>query len=122
MPWVTYTDPEIGHVGKYARDLEEQKQEYDTYKYDFFHSDRAICDEAEGFLKVHCAKDTDTILGCTIVGGPAGEMITHMTSAMFNKVGLATLGQGVTPYPVYSEAIKAVSGQVRGKIAKLGKK
>lgn len=76
LPWATYTDPEIAHVGKYPRELEEAKIEFDTYKADYHVNGRAICDEVEGFVKVHCKKGSDKILGATIVGGPAGEMIT----------------------------------------------
>jgi pyruvate/2-oxoglutarate dehydrogenase complex dihydrolipoamide dehydrogenase (E3) component len=110
LPWCTYTDPEIAHVGKYPKEMDEASIQYDTYKSDFHHNDRAICEEVSGFVKFHCKKGSDTILGCTIVGGPAGDMITHVTSAMFNKVGLKKIGACVTPYPTYADAIKACTG------------
>jgi pyruvate/2-oxoglutarate dehydrogenase complex dihydrolipoamide dehydrogenase (E3) component len=75
MSWSTFTDPEIAHVGKYPRDLEKEGIEYDTYKYDMAHNDRAICDSVVGMVKIHCKKGTDKILGSTIVGGPSGDMI-----------------------------------------------
>ena len=112
LPWCTYTDPEIGHVGYYPWEMDELGIEYDTYKSDFSHNDWAVCEQVNGFIKFHCKKGTDEILGCTVCGGPAGDMITHVTSAMFNKIGLSTIGAGVTPYPVYSEGIKACTGQI----------
>jgi len=75
LPWATYTDPEIAHVGKYSHELDAEKIEYDTYNKYYDKSDRAICEGVNGFMKIHTKKGTDTILGATIVGGPAGDMI-----------------------------------------------
>jgi pyruvate/2-oxoglutarate dehydrogenase complex dihydrolipoamide dehydrogenase (E3) component len=118
MSWCTYTDPEIAHVGKYSRELEEEGTEFDTYKYDLGHNDRAICENEDGFIKIHCKKGGDTILGCTIVGGPAGDMICSVASAMYNKVGLSKFGAVVHPYPTFAEGFKALTGQINMK--KLG--
>jgi pyruvate/2-oxoglutarate dehydrogenase complex dihydrolipoamide dehydrogenase (E3) component len=117
LPRCTYTEPEVASVGKTKQTLEEMKIEYDVYKSDLIDNDRAICEEkTRGFIKFYTEKNGETILGCTIVGGPAGEMITHVTSAMFNKIGLSKIGGGVTPYPVYAEGIKACTGQIMGKM------
>ena len=51
--------------------------------------DRALCEGKKGFMKIHCAQGTDKILGATIVGGPAGELISFVTSAMYNGIGMA---------------------------------
>jgi len=115
LPWATYTEPEIAHVGLYPKEMEEQEIEFDTYKSDYHHNDRAICEETEGFIKIHTEKGGDKILGATIVGGPAGDMIYTITSAMYNKVGLKSIGACVCPYPIYSEGIKACTGQINGK-------
>lgn len=118
MSWCTYTDPEIAHVGKYPRELEEEGVEYDTYKISYNRNDRAICESDQGMVKIHCKKGTDTILGSTIVGGPAGDMICSVASAMYNKVGLSKFGAVVHPYPTYAEAFKALTGQYN--LQKLG--
>ncbi len=107
IPWCTYTDPEIAHVGLYARDAEKQGIAVDTFVRHFKEVDRAIAEgEEEGFVKVHVRKGTDRILGATIVARHAGEMISEITVAMVGKVGLKTLGGVIHPYPTQAEAIK----------------
>lgn len=120
MSWCTYTEPEIAHVGKYPYQLEEEGIEYDTYKVNIGDNDRAICESETGFVKIHCKKGSDKILGSTIVGGPAGDMICSVASAMYNKIGLGTFGAVVHPYPTYAEAFKALTGQFN--LKKLGPK
>ncbi|MCI0586716.1 MAG: mercuric reductase [Planctomycetes bacterium] len=107
MPWATYTDPEIAHVGMYERDAREKGIEIDTYLQRFDDVDRAIADgEEEGFVKIHVRKGTDQILGATIVARHAGEMISEVTTAIVGKVGLGTLASVIHPYPTQAEAIK----------------
>lgn len=65
--------------------------------------------------KVHCKKGTDKILGGSIVGGPAGDLICSLASAMYNKVGLRTLGASIHPYPTYGEVFKALTGVYNSK-------
>jgi len=109
IPWTTYTDPEIAHVGMYEADAEETGIEVDTYKKDFAGLDRAIADgEEEGFVKVHVKKGTDRILGATIVARHAGEMISEITVAMADGVGLGTVAGAIHPYPTQAEAIRQV--------------
>src|SRR4030095_1083438 len=68
MPWCTYTDPEVAHVGLYEHDARERGVAVDTYVRDFKEVDRAILDgEEEGFVKVHVRKGRDKILGATVV-------------------------------------------------------
>ncbi len=107
MPWATYTDPEIAHVGMYERDAKEKGIEIDTFVRKFEEVDRAIADgEEEGFVKVHVRKGTDGILGATIVARHAGEMISELTTAIVGKVGLRALSGVIHPYPTQAEAIK----------------
>ena len=69
--------------------------------------DRAIADgEEEGFAKIHVKKDTDKILGATIVARHAGDMISEVTLAMVGNVGLKTLATVIHPYPTQAEAIR----------------
>ena len=79
--------------------MKKEGVEFDLYKINYDKSDRAICDSTSGVAKIYCKKGTDKILGGTIVGGPAGDMICNLASAMHNKIGLSTLGACVHPYP-----------------------
>ena len=106
LPWCTYTDPEIAHVGKYSWQLDAEGIEYDTYRKPFARLDRALCEGKKGFIKVHTTKGGDEILGATSVGGPAGELISILTAGMTNGLSLSKIGQGVYPYPTWAEGIK----------------
>ncbi len=107
IPWATYTDPEVAHVGLYEKDLAEQNIAFATFIREFSDVDRGIVDgETEGFVKVHVKKGTDQILGATIVGSHAGDMISEITVAMQSGVGLGTLANVIHPYPTAAEAIR----------------
>lgn len=107
MPWCTYTDPEIAHVGLYERQAKDRGMEISTYKVEWDDVDRAVADgEEDGFIKVHVCKGTDRIVGATIVAAHAGEMISELSVAMAGKVGLGALSGVIHPYPTQAEAIK----------------
>jgi pyruvate/2-oxoglutarate dehydrogenase complex dihydrolipoamide dehydrogenase (E3) component len=107
IPWCTYTDPEIAHVGMYERDARERGIAIDTFVRPLNEVDRAIADgEEEGFVKVHVRKGTDEILGATIVARHAGEMISEITLAMVGNLGLRALTNVIHTYPTQAEAIK----------------
>lgn len=111
MPWCTYTDPEIAHVGMYQREADEKKIATDIYKYEMAENDRALADgEAYGFVKVLVKKGTDQILGATIVSSHAGETISEISTAMAAGMGLGKLNTVIHPYPTQAEAIKRVAG------------
>lgn len=107
VPWCTYTDPEVAHVGLSERTAKEQGIEIDTFKQEFDHVDRAMLDgEESGFVKIHVRKGTDTIVGATIVARHAGEMINEITMAMVYKIGLGKISSVIHPYPTQAEAIR----------------
>lgn len=107
IPWCTYTDPEIAHVGLSGRDAEKQGIAVQTFLVPMPEVDRAVVDgEEEGFVKIHVKKGTDQILGATIVARHAGEMINEITLAMTKKIGLGTLATVIHPYPTQAEAIR----------------
>ncbi|MBF2057680.1 MAG: mercuric reductase [Cyanobacterium sp. T60_A2020_053] len=107
IPWVTFTDPEIAHVGSYGKDLDKKGIEYDTIKIPFSTVDRAIVDgEEEGFVKILHQRGSDKILGATIVASHAGEMISEITTAMVNNIGLNGLSSVIHSYPTQADAIK----------------
>ncbi len=110
MPWCTYTDPEVAHVGIYEAEAEARGISTDTFKVDMSDIDRALTDgETEGFAKVLVRKGTDRILGATIVSAHAGEMISEISLAMAAGVGLKTISGVIHPYPTQAEAIKRVA-------------
>jgi pyruvate/2-oxoglutarate dehydrogenase complex dihydrolipoamide dehydrogenase (E3) component len=107
MPWCIYTDPEVAHVGMYPKEANEQGIEIDTFSVPLNDVDRAIVDgEAAGFAKIHVIKGTDKILGATIVARHAGEMISEITLAMTNNLGLGAIAKTIHPYPTQAEAIR----------------
>ncbi len=107
VPWCTYTEPEIAHVGLYEHEAREKGIEIDTYLQPMSEVDRAITDgEEDGFVKVHCRKGSDEIVGATIVAGHAGDMISELTLAMVGKIGLGAIAGVVHPYPTQAEAIR----------------
>ncbi|MBN3926757.1 mercuric reductase [Nostoc sp. NMS4] len=114
MPWVTYTDPEIAHVGLSEHEAQKLGVEVTTIEIPFSSVDRAIADGEEfGFLKIHHKKGSDKILGATIVASHAGEMISEVTTAMVNKIGLSKLSSVIHPYPTQAEAIKKAADAYR---------
>ena len=107
IPWCTYTNPEIAHVGIYENEANDRGIEVDTYKVEFKEVDRAIAEgEEEGFVKIHTQKRKESILGATIVARHAGEMISEITLAMVNGVGLGKIAGVIHPYPTQAEAIR----------------
>jgi pyruvate/2-oxoglutarate dehydrogenase complex dihydrolipoamide dehydrogenase (E3) component len=110
MPWCTYTDPEIAHVGFYEKEAEEKGILVQTFVQKFDEVDRAALDgEPDGFVRVHTRKGTDRILGATVVARHAGEMISELTLAMVGRLGLKTVARTIHPYPTQAEAIKKVA-------------
>jgi pyruvate/2-oxoglutarate dehydrogenase complex dihydrolipoamide dehydrogenase (E3) component len=110
VPWCTYTDPEVAHVGMYQGDAEERGMEVATLTVPFADLDRAVLDgESEGFARVHLKKGTDRILGATIVARHAGEMINELSLAINSGLGLSAIGKTIHPYPTQGEAIKKLA-------------
>ena len=110
VPWCTYTDPAIAHVGMYEKHATKQGIAVDTFVRPLARVDRAIIDgEDEGFVKICVKKGTDRIIGATIVATHAGEMISELTLAMVGRVGLGTISRVIHPYPTHAEAIKHVA-------------
>ncbi|MGF1602769.1 MAG: mercuric reductase [Thermosynechococcaceae cyanobacterium] len=114
MPWVTFTDPEIAHVGLYEHEAQDQGMDINTIKILFDDVDRALADgEEDGFVKIHLKKGSDQILGATIVARHAGEMISEITTAIVNKVGLGSMASVIHPYPTQADAIKRAADAYR---------
>lgn len=111
LPAVTFTDPEVARVGLNEREALEQGVAYEVTRYDLAELDRAIADgNQQGVIKVLTVPGKDRILGATIAGTGAGEMLAEFTLAMTRGIGLNKLLGTIHPYPTYSESVKAAAG------------
>jgi pyruvate/2-oxoglutarate dehydrogenase complex dihydrolipoamide dehydrogenase (E3) component len=114
MPWVTYTDPEIAHVGLYEQDARQKGIAFSVINIPMSSVDRAIADgETEGFVKVLHRQGSDEILGATIVARHAGEMIGEVSTAIVHGIGLSKLSSVIHPYPTQAEGIKKAADAYR---------
>ena len=112
IPWCTYTDPEIAHVGMSEAEAKARGIAIKTFVQEFDAVDRAILDgETDGLLKVHVAAGTDRIVGATIVASHAGEMISEVTLAMAKGIGLGAIADVIHPYPTQAEALRKIGDQ-----------
>jgi pyruvate/2-oxoglutarate dehydrogenase complex dihydrolipoamide dehydrogenase (E3) component/uncharacterized membrane protein YdjX (TVP38/TMEM64 family) len=112
MPTVTFTAPEIARVGLNIREAEEQGIAHDVHRYELTELDRAITDgHTEGWVQVLTPPGKDRILGVTVVGARAGDMLSEFTLAMRHGLGLNAILATIHPYPTWAEANKAVAGQ-----------
>lgn len=112
IPWCTFSDPEVARVGLNEHEAKEQGIKYEVTRYNIDDLDRAIADEeARGFVKVLTVPGKDRILGVTIVGYHAGELITEYISAMKHGLGLNKILGTIHIYPTLSEASKYAAGE-----------
>ncbi|MBX3418425.1 MAG: mercuric reductase [Pirellulaceae bacterium] len=112
IPWCTYTSPEIAHVGLYPAEAERTGRPIRTFVQEFSRLDRAILDgETEGLIQIHCSPKSDRILGATIVGPHAGDLISSVVMAMKHNIGLRKIASVIHPYPTYAEALRKVGDQ-----------
>jgi pyruvate/2-oxoglutarate dehydrogenase complex dihydrolipoamide dehydrogenase (E3) component/uncharacterized membrane protein YdjX (TVP38/TMEM64 family) len=111
VPWVTFTDPEVARVGLNETEAKEKKIPYEASVYGIDDLDRAIADgEAEGMLKVLTRPGSDRILGATIAGEHAGEILAELVAAMRHGIGLKGILGTIHSYPTVAEANKYAAG------------
>jgi pyruvate/2-oxoglutarate dehydrogenase complex dihydrolipoamide dehydrogenase (E3) component len=111
IPWCTYTDPEIAHVGLYEAEAKLRGIAVATYTQELAEVDRAVLDgETNGFVKVHVRAGSDRIVGATVVASHAGEIISELTTAIAAGIGLGRLGDVIHPYPTQADAIRRAAG------------
>ncbi len=116
IPRATYIDPEVARVGLNEKEAHQQNIPYQVTSYSIKDSDRAITDEeAKGFIKVLTPPGKDKVLGVTIVGPRAGELITEYVLAMKHNIGLNKILSTIHTYPTLMEINKSVAGQWRKK-------
>jgi pyruvate/2-oxoglutarate dehydrogenase complex dihydrolipoamide dehydrogenase (E3) component len=107
IPWCTYTEPELAHVGLTPALADERGVALDTIEVEMRAVDRARLDgETEGFLRVHLRRGKDEIVGATLVSAHAGETISALSLAMTNRIGLGGIARTVHPYPTQGEVLK----------------
>jgi pyruvate/2-oxoglutarate dehydrogenase complex dihydrolipoamide dehydrogenase (E3) component len=112
IPWTTFIDPEVAHVGLNEQQAEEQGVEYEVTRYGIDDLDRAMAESAdEGFVKVLTVPGKDRILGVTIVGEHAGELLAEFVLAMTHGLGLNKILGTVHTYPTWAEANKYAAGE-----------
>ena len=111
IPWATFTDPEVARVGLNEIEAKDRNISYEVTTYAIDDLDRAIADEeAHGMIKVLTVPGKDRILGVTIVGEHAGDLIAEYVGAMRNKIGLNKILGTIHIYPTLAEANKYVAG------------
>jgi len=104
VPWCTYTDPEVAHVGLGEKEAKQKNVEYDLFVVPLEDVDRAVVESEEmGFAKVLTAKRSDKILGATIVAPHAGDLLHEVVLAMKTGVGLGTIASTIHAYPTLAE-------------------
>ena len=112
IPWATFVDPEVARVGLNEQDAIAQGVAYEVTKYGIDDLDRAIADsEAHGFVKVLTVPGKDKILGVTIVGSHAGDLLAEYVLAMKHGLGLNKILGTIHTYPTMAEANKYAAGE-----------
>jgi pyruvate/2-oxoglutarate dehydrogenase complex dihydrolipoamide dehydrogenase (E3) component len=107
IPWCTYCDPEIAHIGMHAREARERSIPVECYTTMMHDVDRAITDGQDyGFVKIYVTQGTDQILGATIVATRASELINEMSVIMCAGIGMRRLATILHTYPAQSDAIR----------------
>jgi len=110
VSWCTFTEPEIARVGLNESEAKQKNLVYNSYRYSLNDLDRAICDrETEGFIRVLTEKKTDQILGVTIVGSHAGDLLHELALAMHQKIGLKKVASTIHIYPTLAEISKRIA-------------
>lgn len=113
VPWVTFTDPEVAHVGLTESQAKEKFADaIEIHRWEMSRTDRAVCEnDTDGFIKL-ITKRNGSILGATIVAARAGETITEFIVAIKQGLKVADLAGAIHPYPTYSTAVQQMAAEV----------
>jgi pyruvate/2-oxoglutarate dehydrogenase complex dihydrolipoamide dehydrogenase (E3) component len=107
IPWCTYTNPEIAHVGLNEEEARKSGTEVETFTLPFADNDRGVVDsDTAGFARVHASKKNGKLLGATLVSRHAGESIGELVMAIQHGIKVGALGSVIHPYPTEAEIIK----------------
>ena len=111
LPWAIYTDPEIARVGLNETAARDRGIPFELTVFDLADLDRAVAEgETQGFIRFVTKRGTDRIIGATVVGSHAAELISTATLAMKHRIGLNKLLGTIVPYPAWTEGLKRASG------------
>lgn len=111
IPWCTFTDPEVARVGLSEEEAKQQGIAYEVTRYDLDDLDRAIADsEDHGWIKLLTKPGSDKLLGATIVGSHAGDLLAEFVLAMKHGLGLNKILGTIHTYPTLAEGSKAAAG------------
>lgn len=112
VPWCTYTQPELAHVGASWSEVAKLGDDADTITIPLSEVDRARLDGSdEGFLRVHLKKGSDRILAATIVADNGGDIISQLSQGITHQMGLGAIGKTIFPYPTQAEAVRKAADQ-----------
>ena len=112
VPWVTYTEPELGHVGATRKQLEEKGTTFEEYRFPYTKVDRAVTEsETTGLIKVYAKSFSGKILGVDVLGTNAGELISEFAVAMRNGISLRQIADTIHPYPTYGLGARRAADQ-----------
>lgn len=112
VPWVTYTHPELAHVGKTEEQLKESSESYEVYRFPYSKIDRALSEgETTGLVKIFAKKLSGKILGASVVGAHAGEFISEYALAMKNGVSMRGIADTIHPYPSWGLGARRAADQ-----------
>ncbi|HVW00251.1 MAG TPA: mercuric reductase [Planctomycetaceae bacterium] len=107
IPWCTYTDPEVAHIGLTEAEAKQRGVAIRTFTQPLHEVDRARLEGAEeGFVRIHVRAGSDRIVGATIVAPHAGDLIGEVSLAMTARIGLKKLAQAIHPYPTLADALR----------------
>jgi pyruvate/2-oxoglutarate dehydrogenase complex dihydrolipoamide dehydrogenase (E3) component len=112
VPHCTYTSPELAHVGIDPAEVARDPRAVVTYTLSMAQVDRAILDgDTQGFVRIHCRRGSDRILGATIVAPQAGDLLAPIVLAMKQRIGLGKIASVIHSYPTQAEAIRRLGDQ-----------
>jgi pyruvate/2-oxoglutarate dehydrogenase complex dihydrolipoamide dehydrogenase (E3) component len=110
IPWCTFTEPEIAHIGLNEQEAKEQRISLETVMIEMATVDRAILDEETvGFVKLLVKEDSDEIVGGTIMAAHAADLISELSVAMNSEKGLIALSKAIHPFPVQAQVLRTAA-------------
>ncbi|MDR9419952.1 dihydrolipoyl dehydrogenase family protein [Gracilimonas sp.] len=112
VSWVTFTDPELAHVGKTEKQLMDEGEKFEAYRFPYSKIDRALAEgESTGLVKIFAKKLSGKILGATAVGAHAGEFISEYAVAIKNGVSMRGIADTIHPYPTWGLGARRAADQ-----------
>ncbi len=112
LPWVTYTAPELGHVGETAETLRERGTAFETYRFPYARLDRAITEDATaGEIVVHARSFDGKLYGASVLGARAGEIVGVFSLAIANGIPLRSISSAIFAYPTYALGARRAADQ-----------